>query len=98
MPTYELYKKNACPFCQKVMAFMKKNAVQGIEMKDIVEEPKNKEDLITLGGKNQVPCLFIDGKALYESEDIIQYMREHLIADVSNDDGNDVEPGVCNVL
>lgn len=98
MPTYELYKKNACPFCQKVMTFMKKNAIQGFEMKDIVEDPKNKEDLITRGGKNQVPCLFIDGKALYESEDIIQYMREHLIADASNDDGNDAAPGVCNVL
>lgn len=98
MPSYELYKKDVCPYCQKVMRFMEKHHVQGVEMKDIVEEPKNKEDLIARGGMNQVPCLFIDGEALYESDDIIQYMKEHLVTDSSDDDGDDEAPGVCNVL
>lgn len=98
MKKYELYKKDVCPFCQKVMAFMKKNHVEGVEMKDIIEDPKNKEDLIARGGKNQVPCLFIDGEPLYESDDIIQYMKENLVKGDSADEGDEDKPGVCNVL
>ncbi|MBO4496449.1 MAG: glutathione S-transferase N-terminal domain-containing protein [Clostridiales bacterium] len=33
--------------------------------------------LLRVGGIDQVPCLFIDGKALYESDDIVQWLREH---------------------
>ena len=33
--------------------------------------------LIEHGGKEQVPCLFIDGKPLYESLDIIAWLEEH---------------------
>ena len=40
--------------------------------------PEVLEELITLGGKAQVPCLMINGKALYESDDIIAYLQEHL--------------------
>lgn len=34
--------------------------------------------LIEVGGKQQVPCLLIDGKPLYESSDIISWIDEHL--------------------
>ena len=33
--------------------------------------------LIENGGKEQVPCLFIDGKPLYESLDIIDWLKAH---------------------
>lgn len=29
------------------------------------------------GGKHQVPCLFIDGKPLYESSDIIAWFEQN---------------------
>ncbi|MBS4843870.1 MAG: glutathione S-transferase domain-containing protein, partial [Collinsella sp.] len=35
--------------------------------------------LIAVGGKRQVPCLFIDGKPLYESSDIIAWVQENLL-------------------
>lgn len=73
-----LYKKDSCPFCQKVMTFMEKNNIE-VEMKDTVQDPKNLEYVIEKGGKNQVPVLFIDDKALYESDDIIDWMNEHLL-------------------
>ena len=31
----------------------------------------------TKGGKRQVPCLFIDGKPLYESSDIIAWFEQN---------------------
>jgi len=51
---------------------------EGIELKLAdVTIPENRQRLIDEGGKYQVPCLFIDGSPLYESEDIIAYLRDH---------------------
>lgn len=73
----ELYYKAECPFCQKVLNFMMDNCqIKDVELVDI-KEGNNNEDLIKRGGKDQVPCLFIDGKALYESDDIIKYFKEN---------------------
>ena len=72
----KLYKKDACPFCKKVMQFIERNHIEGVEYVDILEDPKNHEYLIENGGQDMVPCLFIDGKAMYESADIIQYLKE----------------------
>ena len=40
---------------------------------------ENKKKLEEVGGKVQVPCLVIDGKAMYESDDIIEYAKENLL-------------------
>ena len=55
---------------------MNKNNIE-VEMVDIEADPKNKEELIKLGGINQVPMLLIDGKPLYESDDIIQWFKDN---------------------
>ena len=34
-------------------------------------------ELIQIGGKTQVPCLIIDGQALYESDDIIDWLKKN---------------------
>lgn len=73
----ELYYKAECPFCQKVLNYMMDNCqIKDVELVDIKKD-NNNEDLIKRGGKDQVPCLFIDGKALYESDDIIKYFKEN---------------------
>ncbi len=73
----ELYYKAECPFCQKVLNYMMDNCqIKDVQLVDI-KEGNNNEDLIKRGGKDQVPCLFIDGKALYESDDIIKYFKEN---------------------
>jgi len=73
----ELYYKAECPYCQKVLNYMMDNCqIKDVELVDI-KEGNNNEDLIKRGGKDQVPCLFIDGKALYESDDIIKYFKEN---------------------
>ena len=73
----ELYYKAECPVCQKVLNYMMDNCqIKDVELVDI-KEGNNNEDLIKRGGKDQVPCLFIDGKALYESDDIIKYFKEN---------------------
>jgi len=72
-----LYYKETCPFCQRVLQMADSLGVT-FELKDI-EEETNAAELIELGGKRQVPYLVDTERAvsMYESNDIIDYIREH---------------------
>lgn len=74
----ELFMKPTCPYCLKVMNFMSENNIT-IPLRDIVTDESAAETLIAIGGKRQVPCLFIDGKPLYESGDIIEWLRDNAL-------------------
>ena len=71
----ELYYKPTCPFCQKVLRFIEENDIQDITLKDKDANPEFQSELVQTGGKTQVPCLFIDGKPLYESDAIIEWLK-----------------------
>ena len=71
-----LYYYPTCPYCIKVLSFMKKNNL-AIPLKNIHEDPRYGHELIKIGGSRQVPCLVIDGKALYESDDIIAWLNNN---------------------
>ena len=73
----ELYKKKTCPFCQRVLSYLETSGRTDVTFADIIEVPGAEERLIEIGGKRQVPCLVIDGEPLYESLDIIQWLKEH---------------------
>ena len=79
MPTLELYYFPTCPFCQKVLRYM---AAAGIEdkvtLKNIHADAEADATLVRVGGKHQVPCLFIDGVPLYESDDIVAWLRDNI--------------------
>lgn len=77
MQELKLYYMDVCPFCKKVMRYMNKNNVQGVEMVDIKANEENQRELIEVGGMDQVPMLLIDGKPLYESDDIIQWFKDN---------------------
>lgn len=47
-----------------------------IDLKSTMDS-ENLRALLTIGKMNQVPCLFIGGKPLYESDDIIAYLANH---------------------
>lgn len=74
----KLFMKPTCPYCIKVMNFMSENNIT-IPLRDIVADESAAETLVTVGGKRQVPCLFIDGKPLYESGDIIEWLRDNAL-------------------
>ena len=71
---HTLYYKKSCPFCVKVLRFMEANDIT-MDKRDTLQ-PGNEQDLIRVGGKKQVPCLVVAGKPLYESDDIVAYLRE----------------------
>ena len=73
----ELYKKDTCPYCRRVMSYIERSGRTDVEYKDIIESDENRQRLVEVGGKQQVPCLFIDGDPLYESMDIINWLEGH---------------------
>ena len=70
MPAHELFIMSSCPYCQKVLRFMGQHGIE-LPLRNIASDPDAREELVRVGGKPQVPCLFIDGAPLYESDDII---------------------------
>ncbi len=72
-----LYYKKSCPYCQKVMKFMEENHLTADTRE--TTQPGNQNDLVRIGGKKQVPCLIIEGRPLYESDDIIEYLRRTFV-------------------
>ena len=73
MHEYVLYYFESCPYCQKVLRFLDREGIT-VPMKEATDQ-KIAEELVRIGGKYQVPCLVIDGKAMYESDDIIKYWK-----------------------
>lgn len=77
MTNLKLYYKKVCPFSQKVLRAIEDNNLKNIELREITEVEQYREELVNIGGKEQVPCLFIDEKPMYESDDIINYLLEN---------------------
>ena len=70
---YLLYIRPTCLYCQDVLSFMDEHGIS-IPTVNISKDAEALETLRTVGGKVQVPCLFIDGEPMYESQDIIRYL------------------------
>jgi len=75
-PELVLFQFPQCPFCAYVLAEIRRLNVD-VELKNTRENPKHREELVKRTGKTQVPCLFIDGKPMHESSDIVAYLRSH---------------------
>ena len=73
-----LYVMTGCPYCIKVKRFLADCSVTFPDG-NISTYTEPEQTLIAVGGKRQVPCLFIEGKPLYESSDIIAWVQENLL-------------------
>lgn len=75
----ELFKRDTCPYCVKVQMLIEELGVEDqIEQLDITRDADARRRLVEVGGKQQVPCLFIDGEPLYESRDIMNWIEANL--------------------
>ena len=74
MSEYKLFVGTACPHCRKVENFMEENNIE-IQIVNISGERDAMKELIEKGGERQVPCLFHDGEYMYESNDIIEFLK-----------------------
>lgn len=79
-----LYHFQMCPFCVKTRRQVHRLGLN-IENRDARNDPKWNQELISEGGKYQVPCLKItkdDGSVqwMYESSDINNYLEDRFSA------------------
>lgn len=71
----DLYILETCPYCKKVMSYMKGNGIKFHKFDTINND--NALKLLSIGGKDQVPFLYnedTDDK-IYDSERIIEYLK-----------------------
>ena len=73
----ELYMFDTCPFCRRVLNYIDESGRTDVELHNIRKNEADRQRLIEVGGMEQVPCLFIDGKPMYESLDIIDWLKAH---------------------
>jgi glutathione S-transferase len=73
-----LYYKPTCPYCQRVLSANETIAAP-LELKNVLGDPAIMAELVEKGGKPQVPYLEDTnrGVSMYESMDIIEYLRQH---------------------
>ncbi len=69
----ELFVTEWCPYCVKVKDEIKKLNIEN--QVTIVDAKDNMDRLIKLGGKRQVPFLVDGNTKMYESNDIINYLK-----------------------
>lgn len=72
----DLYYSETCPYCKKVLSFLKENDIK-FNPKE-VSDPKNYEKLVEIGKMAQVPFLVDtdNDENMYESDVIIDYIRK----------------------
>ncbi|MFI3301069.1 MAG: glutathione S-transferase N-terminal domain-containing protein [Candidatus Gastranaerophilales bacterium] len=71
---FDLYVMETCPYCRKVMDFLVMNNIEYNKFDVALQE--NLDKLVELGGKAQVPFLVDGDKMIYESDYIIEYIKE----------------------
>lgn len=91
-----LIHKEECPFCLKVRQFMSDNGISYVSLVSKTSS-KSRKILEALGGKSQVPFLidFDAGEFMYESDGIIEYLKEKCGA--KHSDTSSMEGGACKI-
>ena len=73
-PELVLFKFDSCPYCRRVAQVIRELQLN-IPTRDTREERAARAELQDKTGRTQVPCLFINGRPLFESADIIRWLH-----------------------
>ena len=75
-PKLDYYFFPSCPFCQRVGAVIDELGVK-VTFRNIMESSEDLDTLVRDTGRRTVPCLYVDGKPMHESSDIIAWLQEN---------------------
>jgi len=76
MENIKFFYTQFCPYCVESKNFIKDNNLN-VELLDATSDKENQELLLDIGGKRQVPMLAIGNEAMYESSEIIKWLKEN---------------------
>ena len=75
-PKLQLYGRSSCGYCRRVERVIQQLGIeQHIERCDASYSSNWRQDLLQRTGRTQVPCLFVDDVPMFESLDIIAWLR-----------------------
>ncbi len=75
-----LYGRPSCPYCARVDRVIEELDIEDKITRRLTSSGTEwRSDLRDRTGSTQVPCLFIDGEVMFESADIISWMRSHFV-------------------
>ena len=75
-PLLELYYFDSCPYCQRVLKVIVELNIL-VSYQDIYSDLNAMQKLLYITGKKTVPCLFIDGNPMFESLDIMNWLKNN---------------------
>ena len=76
MANLELFYFESCPFCQHVLAIIDQLNLK-VNYSDIMNSMDKRSQLINDTGRSTVPCLYINGEPMFESQDIIRWLKDN---------------------
>jgi len=71
-----LFKYDSCPYCARVARVIESLGLK-LEYRDTIRDRTASSELREATGRSTVPCLFIDGRPLFESDDIIAWLQAY---------------------
>ena len=72
-----LFVKSSCGHSLKALnARANFHLEDAITLKNVSDDAAAKAELLKVGGKDQAPCLVVDGKPVYEADDIVKAMTD----------------------
>lgn len=75
----ELYVRDGCPFCRKVLDAARDLGLKEGEDYRVIDAAPNtpgRQTVLEIGGKAMVPFLIDGTRSMYESDDIVDYLRQ----------------------
>ncbi|MCB2216146.1 MAG: glutathione S-transferase N-terminal domain-containing protein [Desulfobulbaceae bacterium] len=75
----ELYVRDGCPFCRKVLDAARELGLKEGEDYRVIDAAPNtpgRQTVLEIGGKAMVPFLIDGDRSMYESDDIVDYLRQ----------------------
>lgn len=72
-----LFVKSKCGFSRSaLLAHANLHLDDAVVVRNVSEDAKALDELIGVAGKDQAPCLIVDGKAIQESAEIVSYFTQ----------------------
>lgn len=76
-PSLHYYFFESCPFCQMVKSTINQLNIK-VEYFDISSDQNALQKLVQDTGRQTVPCLYIDGRPMHESRDIMNWLENNV--------------------
>jgi glutaredoxin 3 len=75
MPTVEIYTQPFCPFCVRAVSLFTRKGVTFTEIDAPNGTPQREEAMLRSGGRTTVPQIFINGRHIGGSDDLLALDR-----------------------